>query len=290
MLMASRFNIVAVLSVCCLLGCVEDDLPAPPVMEAMDSMEALQKRKADEEMARIRKENASRTIESSDDRMETASLPPGVPSEGTFVVDFTSTAGNFTVEVNREWAPIGAHRFYELVKDGFYDDAGFFRVIPNFMVQFGLAADPLMTGKWKREIPDDPVVKSNTRGYVTFAKTGMPNSRTGQIFINYADNSRLDQDGFAPFGLVTKGMEAVDKINAEYREKPQQGSITSQGNAYLKKNFPNLDYVIKATIVKDDLAPAAEDDAQDTRASDADGSTDSEQRQPEDSAETAADK
>lgn len=170
-----------------------------------------------------------------------------------YQVKFETSRGDVIIEVHREWAPLGADRFHEAVKAGFYDECRFFRVIPRFMVQFGINGDPEVQKKWKdATIKDDPVKQSNKRGFVTFAKTGAPNSRTTQLFINYGDNSRLDGMGFAPFGKVVKGMEAVDAINSESRERPNQQAIQSQGNAYLKSNFPKLDYIKKATIVGDD--------------------------------------
>ena len=168
----------------------------------------------------------------------------------TFKVKFDSSAGPFVVEVHRAWAPNAADHFYTLVKNGFYDEARFFRVVPNFMVQFGINADPAVQTKFRNSIKDDPVKESNKRGYVTFAQTSAPNSRSTQIFVNYKDNSFLDPQRFAPFGQVISGMDAVDKINSEYGEKPNQGSIQQQGNAYLKAQFPKLDYVKKATIEK----------------------------------------
>ena len=166
----------------------------------------------------------------------------------TFKVKFDSSAGPFVVEVHRAWAPNAADHFYALVKAGFYDEARFFRVVPNFMVQFGIAGDPAMQTKFKESIKDDPVKESNKRGFVTFAQTSAPNSRSTQIFVNFKDNTFLDSQRFAPFGEVVSGMDAVDKINAEYGEKPNQGSIQSQGNVYLKASFPKMDYVKKATI------------------------------------------
>ena len=168
----------------------------------------------------------------------------------TFKVKFDSSAGPFVVEVHRAWAPNAADHFYQLVKAGFYDEARFFRVVPNFMVQFGIAADPAVQAKFKGTIKDDPVKESNKRGYVTFAQTSAPNSRSTQIFVNFKDNSFLDSQRFAPFGQVTSGMDAVDKINAEYKEQPNQGQIQAEGNKYLKASFPKLDYVKKATIEK----------------------------------------
>jgi len=168
----------------------------------------------------------------------------------TFKVKFDASTGPFVVEVHRAWAPNAADHFYTLVKNGFYDEARFFRVVPNFMVQFGINADPSVQAKWRNSIKDDPVKESNKRGYVTFAQTSAPNSRSTQIFVNFKDNSFLDSQRFAPFGQVTSGMDNVDKITPEYGEKPNQGSIQSQGNTYLKAQFPKLDYVKKATIEK----------------------------------------
>ena len=168
----------------------------------------------------------------------------------TFQVKFETTAGDFVVDVTREWAPIGADRFYEAVKAGFYDECRFFRVVPNFMVQFGINGDPKVQQKWREStIKDDPVKKSNTRGMVTFATAG-PNTRTTQVFINFKDNAFLDRQGFAPFGKVSEGMNVINKINAEYGEQPNQSAIQRRGNEYLKENFAELDYIKKATIVE----------------------------------------
>jgi peptidyl-prolyl cis-trans isomerase A (cyclophilin A) len=168
----------------------------------------------------------------------------------TFKAKFDTSKGPFVIEVNRSWAPKGADRFYNLVKNGFFDDARFFRVVPDFMVQFGINGDPAIQKNWANaNIQDDPKGQSNKRGYVTFAKTAQPNSRSTQIFVNFKDNGFLDAQGFTPFGQVVSGMEeVVAKINSEYREAPNQGMIQNQGNAYLNKDFPKLDYVKKATI------------------------------------------
>jgi peptidyl-prolyl cis-trans isomerase A (cyclophilin A) len=169
----------------------------------------------------------------------------------TYKVRFDTSKGVFVVEVTRVWAPKGADRFYNLVKNGFYDNVRFFRVLSGFMVQFGINGDPAIQSAWvDANIADEPVKGSNKRGYITFAKAALPDTRTTQVFINFADNSRLDADGFAPFGQVISGMEIVDKINAEYRQTPDQGRIQSQGNAYLTQAFPRLDYIRKATIEK----------------------------------------
>ncbi|HEY0982413.1 peptidylprolyl isomerase [Schlesneria sp.] len=168
-----------------------------------------------------------------------------------FLAKFETTAGNFVIEVQREWSPNGADRFYQLVTSKLYDDCKFFRVVPGFMVQFGINGDPQVAAKWKTAtIKDDPVIKSNRRGYVTFAKAGVPNSRTTQVFVNYQDNLALDAQGFAPFGRIVEGMEVVDSINAQYGEAPDQMLVQMHGNEYLNAKFPRLDGVVKATIVK----------------------------------------
>jgi peptidyl-prolyl cis-trans isomerase A (cyclophilin A) len=178
----------------------------------------------------------------------------------TYKVDFDTSVGMVVIEVRREWAPNGADRFYNLVKNGYFDDVRFFRVVPNFMVQFGISGDPALNSVWREaRIPRDPVKQSNTRGFLTFAMQGGPSgpdTRTTQVFINFGDNSPLDAQGFAPFGRVIKGMDVVDKIYSGYGEGapsgkgPDQSRVQSQGNAYLSKDFPKLDYIKKATIEK----------------------------------------
>jgi len=168
----------------------------------------------------------------------------------TYKAKFDTSKGPFVIEVHRAWAPKGADRFYNLVKNGFFDDTRFFRVVPDFMVQFGIHGDPAIQKNWANaNIQDDSKNQSNKKGFVTFATRG-PNTRTTQIFINYKDNGFLDSQGFTPFGQVVTGMEVVEKINNQYGEKPNQGSIQSEGNAYLNKDFPKLDFVKKATIEK----------------------------------------
>ena len=163
---------------------------------------------------------------------------------------FDTTKGVFVIEVQRDWAPNGADRFYNLVKSGFYDNVRFFRVISGFMVQFGIHGDPAIQKNWANaNIQDDPKSQSNKKGFVTFATRG-PNTRTTQVFVNFKDNSSLDGQGFTPFGQVVSGMEIVEHINSQYGEKPNQGTIQSEGNAYLNKDFPKLDFVKKATIEK----------------------------------------
>ena len=177
-----------------------------------------------------------------------ASLTEQAPA--TYKVRLDTTAGPVVIEVHRDWAPLGADRFYNLVKNGFYDGVRFFRVIPGFMAQGGMNADPAIQKVWGRaNFNDDPVKQSNKRGYVTFAKTNAPNSRSTQFYINYADNSALDSQGFAPFGQVTTGMEVVDKFETYGRNNvPDQGMITAEGNAYLQKDYPKLTVIKKATI------------------------------------------
>jgi peptidyl-prolyl cis-trans isomerase A (cyclophilin A) len=167
----------------------------------------------------------------------------------TYNARFETSAGAFTVGVTRAWAPGGADRFYNLVKNGFFDGTRFFRVVPGFVVQFGLSGDPAISARWHlASIPDDPVKQHNTRGTITFATAG-PNTRTTQLFINFADNLNLDGMGFSPFGTVVDGMGVVDRIYAAYGERPDQGLIEGRGNAYLASQFPKLDSITKATIV-----------------------------------------
>lgn len=165
----------------------------------------------------------------------------------TFKVRFETSKGPITVEVHRDWAPIGAERFEQLVKAGFYNGARFFRIVPRFIVQFGLAADPKMTRKWDTRIKDDPVKEKNLPGTLTFATAG-PGTRTAQLFINLGNNASLDAQGFAPFGMVIEGMDIVPTLYAGYGEQPDQGQITEQGNVYLVHAFPKLDFIKKAAV------------------------------------------
>lgn len=195
-----------------------------------------------------------------------APLPMGPPLDKpaqmspATLVKMETSKGDVLIEVHREWSANGADRFLELVKNGFYEECRFFRVLPGFMAQVGINGDPKVMDKWRdNNIQDDkPGVhrQSNKRGFVTFAKSGAPNSRSTQFFINYGDNSRLDRDGFTPFGEVVQGMEVVDEINARYRELADQGRIQSEGNEYLNKEFPDMDFIKKATIVEADASPA----------------------------------
>ncbi len=174
----------------------------------------------------------------------------------SYKVRFDTSKGVFVIQVTRAWAPHGADRFYNLVKNGFYDNVRFFRVISGFMVQFGINGNPQLSSRWREaSIPDDPVTQSNKRGMITFATRG-PNTRTTQVFINFGDNARLDASGFSPFGKVVSGMNVVESFNAEYGEGapdgngPEQGRLQTEGNAYLAKSFARMDFVKKATIEK----------------------------------------
>jgi peptidyl-prolyl cis-trans isomerase A (cyclophilin A) len=174
----------------------------------------------------------------------------------TYKARFDTSKGAFVLEVRRDWALLGADRFYNLVKNGFYDNVRFFRVISGFMVQFGISGDPKISSVWRvAQLRDDPVKQSNRRGTITYAMAG-PNTRTTQVFINFGDNSPLDKQGFAPFGQVTSGMSVVDALYSGYGEGapggqgPDQGRIQQEGNAYLTKSFPRLDFVKKASIEK----------------------------------------
>jgi peptidyl-prolyl cis-trans isomerase A (cyclophilin A) len=169
---------------------------------------------------------------------------------------FDTSKGAFVIQVNRSWAPHGADRFYNLVKNGFYDNVRFFRVLSGFMAQFGINGDPAVMAHWRgAQIPDDPVRQSNKRGMITFATAG-PDTRTTQLFINLADNTNLDGMGFAPFGRVVEGLSVVDSLYSGYGEGapsghgPSQSRMQSEGNVYLRADFPKLDYVKTARLVK----------------------------------------
>ena len=181
-----------------------------------------------------------------------ASLTAKAPA--TFAVAFDTTKGRFVVTVHRGLAPRGADRFYNLVKAHFFDNVAFFRVVPNFVVQFGISAYPAVSKAWQNAtIADDKYVGvSNGRGGVSFASAG-PNSRTTQVFIDTGNNKGLDQQGFTPFGSVDSGLDVVDKLYSGYGDKPtpQQGQIMSQGNAFLKKNYPKLDYIKTARVTQE---------------------------------------
>jgi peptidyl-prolyl cis-trans isomerase A (cyclophilin A) len=210
-----------------------------------------------------KKSTATATAHAAYDRalLHPALLKEKAPDE--YKVQFSTTRGDFVVTVTRAWAPQGADRFYNLVKHHFFDNASFFRVLPNFMAQFGISAYPAVNKVWEpATIKDDPVTQHNVRGYVSFATAG-PNTRTTQVFINFGDNSRLDHDGFAPFGQITDGMKVVDMFYDQYGEGapsgggPDQDQIQKQGKPYLDKGWPKLDYIKTATIISPAPTPAA---------------------------------
>lgn len=187
-------------------------------------------------------------------------LPPGNDTSSRapnlYRVRFETSRGAFVVEVHRSWAPRGADRFHQLVSSGFFDNTRFFRVVTSFMVQFGAHGDPAVNAAWEKlNIPDDSVAQSNTRGRLTFAMASAPNSRTTQVFINLIDNTQLDAMGFAPIGQVIEGMEVVDALYAGYGDSPpagfgpDQNRIMAEGNAYLEREFPKLDFIRTARLV-----------------------------------------
>jgi peptidyl-prolyl cis-trans isomerase A (cyclophilin A) len=184
-------------------------------------------------------------------------LARGQRSPPLFRVKIETSAGNFVIEVHRDWSPHGADRFYELVRDGYYNNSRFFRVVPGRWVQFGISGDPATAAKWRhRTIPDDPLIQHNLPGFVAFANTG-PNTRSTEVYINTGDNTRNDgENGFAPFGRVTEGMATVEKLYGEYGEHSgggmragHQEAMFDGGNAYLDRNFPKLDRLLRAFVL-----------------------------------------
>ena len=194
-----------------------------------------------------------------------ASLKAKAPD--VFKAQFTTTKGDFVVEVHRDWSPHGADRFYNLVKAGFFDGVAFFRVVPGFMAQFGVSSKPAVAKAWENaNIPDDPVMSSNKRGFITYAMSSLPNSRSTQLFINFKDNTGLDGQHFAPFGQVISGMEVVDMLSSGYGDMPAMGGkgpdpdkIEAEGDAYLVKNFPMIDKIKMAKILPAEPAAAPAD-------------------------------
>jgi len=186
---------------------------------------------------------------------ETASPAP-VASSASYQVEFETTKGKIVLEIHPDWSPRGEARFRELVESGYFDGCSFFRVVSGFVVQFGISGTPALNEKWSgKTIDDDPVRETNSRGTLTFAKTGAPNSRTTQLFFNLTDNPRLDGMGFAPFAKVVSGMDVIDSLYAGYGEGAPRGSgpaqdrLTSEGDAYLSKDFPKLDKILTAKVV-----------------------------------------
>ena len=231
--MTSRATWTTVLAGLVLAGCAGNTLEAPKVRPSRSDQAAKQSAKGTQ-------------------------AAPGTQDSESYQVVMETSQGKVVIEVIPEWAPLGAARFRELVEDGFFDGCRFFRVVPNFVVQFGINGDPAVHSKWDKKISDDPVTQSNKRGTLTFATSG-PNTRTSQLFINLKDNSgSLDGQGFSPFGRIVSGMEAVDKITSEYGERPQQPLIEQQGNVYLEREFPNMDYVKTAKVEGTDKADKAD--------------------------------
>ncbi len=181
---------------------------------------------------------------------EEASSETTEPATGPdFTVKFETSKGDILIRVHPRWAPIGAAHFKMLVENGYYDGNRFYRVMPNFIIQWGINGDPAITRNFAlRRLKDDPVATTNARGTITYATAG-PNTRATDLFINLKTNAFLDSQGFSPFGEVIEGMSVIEAINAEYGEKPDQGRIKGDGDSYLESYFPRLDYIRKATIV-----------------------------------------
>ena len=183
-----------------------------------------------------------------------AVTPAADQAPATFRVRLETSKGPIVIEAHRDWSPNGVDRFYQLVQEGYYDDVRFFRVVPPFVVQFGMHGDPTRNAQWaSRGLIDEPVKQPNRRGTVTYAKSGAPNSRTTQLFINLQDNSgMLDQQGFAPFGEVVEGMSVLERLYSGYADEPtgRQTEIAAEGNAYLNRTFPKLDFIRTAKVVK----------------------------------------
>ena len=257
---------IAILLTLPFAGCGEDPMPpkrtvapdpAKPVAKAVDKTPDKAPEKAPVQPTPAPEEKKPEPAAPVNKALLDPSLPQFVekaPDE--FKVKFTTSKGDFVMQVTREWSPRGADRIYNLVKNGYYDECVFFRVVSGFMAQFGINGAPAVNAAWKNAtIQDDPVTQSNKRGMVSFAMRG-PNTRTTQIFINYADkNDRLDGMGFSPFGKIVEGMDIVDSLYNGYGEGapsgkgPNQGRIQAEGNEYLKADFKELDYIKSAKIV-----------------------------------------
>lgn len=179
-------------------------------------------------------------------------------SPGAFKVQFECSNGTFVAEFYPEWAPIGAAHIKELVENNVLDGTSFFRVIEGFMAQFGIPADPAVSAKWSgKNIQDEPVLQTNERGTITFAKSQLPNSRSTQLFINFVDNSRLDKSGFSPIGRVVEGMDVVDALNSTYGHAPSelQEQMKLSGYAVLNERYPGLDSIKTVRIISSEQAP-----------------------------------
>ena len=202
------------------------------------------------------------------DSANTIALPnaAAAPAPSVFYVRFETSKGPFVVEAHRDWAPHGVDRFHQLVQSQYFDNVGFFRVVSSFMAQFGMHGDPTVNAAWENlTIPDDSVVQSNRRGYVSFASLSTPNSRTTQLFISTVNNRPLDEMGFAPIGRVVEGMAVVDSLYADYGDAPPGGQgpdqtrITAEGNGYLEREFPKLDFIRTARVVSDSTVASRRD-------------------------------
>ena len=184
----------------------------------------------------------------------TPAAPAVDPAPAVFRVRLETSKGPIVIEAHRDWSPNGVDRFYQLVEAGYYDDVRFFRVVPGFVVQFGMHGDPATNAKWVgQQVNDDPVKQTNRRGMVTFAMIqGTPNSRTTQLFINLQNNSMLDQGGFGPIGEVVEGMSVIDALFSGYSDEPtsRQGEIAAEGNAFLNRAYPKLDFIRTARVVR----------------------------------------
>jgi peptidyl-prolyl cis-trans isomerase A (cyclophilin A) len=237
-----------------LSGCKKQEQPAEPVVSAPPKTEAQPQPSAaaapTEPAPAAAAQPAAPPHNYIKDLLAPAKLNEKAPE--AYKVKFETTRGDFTITVTRAWAPLGADRFYNLVKHHFYDNAAFFRVVPQFVVQFGISANPAVSKAWKKtDIKDDPVTQTNKRGAIVFATAG-PNTRTTQVFINLKDNGRLDGMGFAPFGVVDgNGMNVVEMMYEGYGDSagPNQDQLEKQGDPYLKKGWPKLDYIKSASLV-----------------------------------------
>jgi peptidyl-prolyl cis-trans isomerase A (cyclophilin A) len=190
---------------------------------------------------------AARTRPAPVDLLDPSTLTERAPD--TYRAIFDTSVGIFVVKVTRAWAPHGADRFYNLVKAGFYDECRFFRVVKDFVAQWGIHGDPAVSAAWERAtLPVDRAIVSNTRGRVTFAQGNLASSRATQVFINFKDNSRLDINSFAPIGEVVTSMVLVERLYHQYGEGIDQGAILAGGNAWLVQAFPRLSYIKSAKI------------------------------------------